>query len=226
VTGAAGRATARSVSTTLGVAAKLWPGSSLSRLRWHARGVLWFRPRAFLRCSACSGWPGGTGSLVATPYAGQYRWVGHALVRGLDRAWAGLRGRGTPAPSRCAATVHVSLVGLLVLSRIFSFQYLLWAVAFFAMVWARRDRLLPAIYAGCCLVTLAVFSQWWFVLTDERTGAVRLWVVLAITLRNLVLVGVAAALITQAFRHPERATHDIAVRPETGEPEHLAQRRR
>jgi hypothetical protein len=76
------------------------------------------------------------------------------------------------------------------------------------------------------LVTLAVFSQWWFVLIDERAGAVRLWVVLAITLRNLVLVGVFVALMTQAFRYPERATHDIAVRPETGRPEHLAERRR
>jgi hypothetical protein len=56
-----------------------------------------------------------------------------------------------------------------------------------------------------------LFSQWWFILIDERAGVVRLWVVLAITLRNLVLVGVAVVLITQAFRYPERATHDIAL---------------
>lgn len=141
---------------------------------------------------------------------GQFRWVGHALVAVwivLALGWVVVALR---RPVDVLPLLTGLVVSLLVLSQIFSFQYLLWAVAFFAMLWARRDQLLPAIYAGCCLVTLAVFSQWWFV-WDERAGAVRLWVVLAITLRNLVLVGVAVALMTQAFRHPERATHDIAL---------------
>lgn len=166
------------VSTTLGVAAKLWPGALL---RWHAGGVLWFRPRAFLRCSACSGWPGvatsctpGSSAASGTPSFAVW------MVLALGCVVVALR-----RPVDVLPLLTSLVVGLLVLSRIFSFQYLLWTVLFFAMVWARRDRLLPAIYAGCCLVTLAVFSQWWFVLIDERAGAVRLWVVLAITLPNL-----------------------------------------
>jgi hypothetical protein len=239
-------------STTLGVAAKLWPGvlvavPALAR-RWRAvvstvlsvvgfLAAWWaFAPSGFdtfRRYREGSGFeieslPAVFGlfsrarvqqvSGSEVVYAGQLRWVGHALVAlwillVLACVFVGLR-----RPVDALPLLTGLVVALLLLSRIFSLQYLLWAVPFFALLWARRERLLPTIYAACCLVTLAVFSLWWSVLVDERAGGLRPWVVLALTLRNLVLTGVAVALVAQAFHHPERATYDVALGPRTGSP--------
>jgi hypothetical protein len=144
-------------------------------------------------------------------YAGQFRWVGYALVASWIVLTLGCILVALRRPVDVLPLLTGLVVSLLVLSRIFSFQYLLWAVPFFALLWARRERLLPAIYAGCCFVTLAVFWLWWSELIHEQAGAVRVWAVVAIALRNLVLACVAVALIIQGFRHPERATCDVAL---------------
>ena len=144
-------------------------------------------------------------------YAGQFRWVGLGLVA----LWIVLVfGCVVVALRRSVDALPLLtglIVALLVLSRIFSFQYLLWAVPFFSMLWARRERFLPAIYAGCCLITLVVFSLWWSVLINEQSGTVRTWAALALTLRNLVLAYVAVALIAQSFRCAGRANSEVTL---------------
>jgi hypothetical protein len=144
-----------------------------------------------------------SGSLVVG--AGRFGWADTALLV----IWAGLAvvcvAVGYLRPVRLVPLVGGLVVWLMLLSRILSPQYLVWALPFVAVCWAEGDRLPTGLFAVAAWCTTILDLDFIGYAQGRPT------LVVLVMLRNALLVATGASLLWTGLRSPKAMTPSTTV---------------
>jgi hypothetical protein len=180
------------------------PGLPLLWLRYFDGGVRWTLPgNAECNCHEIAG-PGVEAALQAGTVA--------ALVCVAAIAWLHVRAALAPPGARTAALAAtlatVTVLLAILTSRVFSPQYLIWVAALLAALGTlpggmltRRDLIL---FVAACVCTQLVFPLGFFTMLDVD-ARLHVFVLLALTLRDALLIALALRLARRAWGASARA---------------------